>query len=67
MISPSFLVKFFHSKCFLGSLKSSQGAECDNIDDVMEDRKKTKNPRIIVCPACSKKGRVNYSHPGIRW
>ena len=29
----------------------------------MEGRKKTKNPRIIVCPACSTRGRINYSHP----
>lgn len=43
--------------------KECRWAEYDNIDDVMEGRKKTKNPRIIVCPACSKKGRINYSHP----
>jgi len=35
-------------------------AEYDTIEDVMENRKKEKNPRIILCPACSKRGRINH-------
>lgn len=40
--------------------KKCSWAEYDTIEDVMENRKKEKNPKIIVCPACSKRGRINH-------
>ena len=40
--------------------KQCSWAEYDTIEDVMENRKKEKNPKRIVCPACSKRGRINH-------
>lgn len=42
----------------------SDGRECswaeyDTIEDMMKKDKK-KNPKIIVCPSCSKRGRINH-------
>lgn len=37
-------------------------AEYDTIEGVMK-RKKEMNPKIIVCPSCSTKGRINYYSP----
>jgi hypothetical protein len=43
--------------------KECKWAEYDTIEDVMEDRNRIKNPRMIVCPACSKEGRVTHYYP----
>jgi hypothetical protein len=54
------LIKAFH-----GDGKECSWAEYDAIEDMMEKEKK-KNPRIIVCPACSKRGRINHYYKDVR-
>jgi len=48
------LIKTFHPDG-----KECSWAEYDNIDDMME-RVRIKNPKIIICPSCLKKGRINH-------
>lgn len=46
-----------------GGQTSHKWAEFDSMDMVVSKNRTGKEPKIIICPVCNKRGRVNGYHP----